>query len=130
MSALIVSAAAWVPSQPQLVPPVKPPGVLAWVIHAEVSVTTSDGKPVGDLPKSAFKTHVMFADGMVHHPGFTVTDGSAGWNAPGFYFLKFVPASYSAPIRPTAFGVAIARRDAQGQVVAPIVLAWKSEVEF
>jgi hypothetical protein len=136
LSALTVSAAAWVPKEPT-------PNIefskgeewfFDWTVYAEVSVSTDSGEGLSKLSKGAWHLHLMFEDGQAYTPAFTVTNVSSGGNAPGFYLVKFKPQAHGPwLIRPTAVGVAISRghrppsKEAdRGQVVAPVFLVFES----
>ena len=128
MSALTVSAAAWVPIEPT---PNSKFGsgdqwFFDWTVYSEVSVSADGGEGLSKLSKSAWHLHLTFANGQVYAPAFNVTDLSSS-NAPGFYLVKFkLQAHGPGLIRPTAVGVALRRKEDRGQVVAPVFLAFES----
>jgi hypothetical protein len=96
-----------------------------WNLRAEVSVADAAGQPVGSLSKSAWSVHVTDHDGRTHAPSFTVAKANvSGQVIPGFYVLAVddlrLVGFYVAP---TALGLAVERKGAQGQIVVPVAIA-------
>jgi len=129
MTEAIITAAAWSPSEPTAgdTKEGETTGFL-WQILAEASVMASDGTPVADLTKSAWKVLVTDASSVTFAPSFTVVPivpVFAPAPVPGFYLVTVSEFPTKPWVEPTAFGIAISSRKLSlaGQVVVPIALA-------
>jgi hypothetical protein len=132
---VIITAAAWVADEPT--PFFTPssegnPAAFEWNILVEACVTDTGGQPVTKLSKSAWKIHVMDAEGIAWLLGFTITDAlSFTTPLPGYY--RFVLESFPTDplVAPTACGITLNAKklDAHGQVVVPVALATPQAVQ-
>ena len=135
MSALTVTAVAWIPIEP-VTTKHEDPITREWKIRAEVSVTDADdGDPVASLPKGAWVFHVMSSGGGLAPVGAAVVAKVelVSFKAPGFYVVDFEPTETFQQTHPATLGIAVTRPARQGQtpdrgqVVVPIAAAWTPE---
>ena len=129
MSQVILSAVAWIPSEPTAKPAGDAPGEAEWAIYGEASVTDNEGNPITELPREDWTVHVTFSSQTYLETALTIAHLD---DLPGFYLFDLEPVRTTAYWPPTACGIAVHHHvgerelppEWQGQVVVPIALAW------